>query len=128
MTYDAILHRASGKTAAIAVYVLYLLSIPSLAIFAPLGAALAYLSLRDAAPLAQVHLNEQIRIFWIAFAWGVGLAVISIPAWALTLVLIGFPMLWLIGAAAFAVMVWFTWRSAVGLVRLFEHHAPQRLL
>ena len=123
--YDAIVPRTSGMTAAIAVYALYILSIPSLAIFAPIGFVVALVARRDASPLAVAHFNDQIRIFWIALAWGVVVFTASILAWMLTIVLIGFPLLWLIGAVGFLVMVWFTVRSVIGLLRLLDHASPR---
>ncbi len=71
-----------------------------------------------------MHFDEQIRLFWIAFAWGLGLALASVPAFLLTIVLIGFPMLWLIGLVGFLVMVWFTVKSLFGFLRLLDRRQP----
>jgi len=113
-----------GRTAALVVWGLYLLSIPSAAVFALVGVIVAYVSRDEASPMAYAHFQEQIRLFWIAFAWGVALFLASIPAWMLTIVLIGFPMLWLIGLIGFVVMVWFTVKSLIGLLRLLDRRAP----
>ncbi|MGE3301625.1 MAG: hypothetical protein AB7M12_00750 [Hyphomonadaceae bacterium] len=110
-----------GRTPALLAYGLYLLSIPSAALFAPVGLVIAYASRWRAVGVSRTHLEDQIRIFWIAFAWGALLFLASIPAWILTLVLIGIPLLWLIWAAGFVVMLWFTVRSGFGLWRLLSH-------
>lgn len=116
--------REEGRTAALAVWALYLLSIPSFAAFALVGVIVAYASRSGATGLARAHMEDQIRIFWIAFWWAVGLAVLSVVAWALTVVLIGFALLWILGAIGFVVMIWFTIKSLFGLIRLLDNRAP----
>lgn len=113
-----------GRTQAFAGYGLYLLSVPSLAIFAPVGAAIAWFTRNDAAPLARAHLDEQLRLFVIAAMWAVALFALSIPAWLLTIILIGIPLLWAIALAGFVVMVWFTAKSAIGLLKLLGGEMP----
>ncbi|MBU6373047.1 MAG: hypothetical protein KJS97_09985 [Alphaproteobacteria bacterium] len=113
-----------GRISALAVWGLYLLSIPSFAVFALVGVIVAYVQRDGSGALAGRHFDAQIRLFWIAFAWGVALFFASIAAWALTIVLIGFPLLWLIGVAGFIVMVWFTVKSVFGLVRLLDGRGP----
>lgn len=108
------------RPAAMAAWVLYLLSIPSLALFAPVGAAVAYFSRRDAGGIVRSHLDAQVRLFLIACIWGVALFLLSIPAMVLTVVLIGFPLLWLIGLVGFGVMIWFTVKSLLNLLRLID--------
>ena len=109
-----------GRGNALAVYVLYLLSIPSFAVFALIGVIVALVSKDEAGPIARSHLNDQVRIWWIAFWWTVGLALAALVGWLLTLVLIGFAVLWLIGILAFLVAAWFTIKSIFGLMRLLE--------
>jgi uncharacterized membrane protein len=109
-----------GRGAAFAVYVLYLLSIPSAALFALVGVIVALASRDGASPLARSHLDDQIRVWMIAFWWGVFLAIAAIVGALLTIVLIGFPILWLVGAMGFGVMLWFTIKSALGLLALLD--------
>jgi uncharacterized membrane protein len=109
-----------GRGAAFAVYVLYLLSIPSAAVFALIGVIVALVAQDDAGPLAKSHLRDQIRIWWIAFWWAVGLALAALIGWLLTLVLIGFAVLWVIGIIGFIVAVWFTVKSFFGLLALLD--------
>ena len=48
------------------------------------------------------------------------LPIAGIVGWTLTIVLIGFPILWIVGALGFLVMVWFTIKSALGLLALLD--------
>src|SRR5690349_1870841 len=110
-----------GRLSAIIVYALYLLSIPSAAIFALLGVIVALAAKDGAGPLARSHLNDQIRIWFIAFWWAIGIALLAVIGAILTLVLIGFPILWLCGILGFCVMVWFTIKSFLGLLALLDN-------
>jgi uncharacterized membrane protein len=102
------------------VYILYLLSIPSLAIFALVGVILAFVARGDATGVARTHLDDQVRIWFVAFWWHVGLAIIFGLGLVLTLVLIGFPIIWLVGIAWFILMIWFTIKSLLGLLALLD--------
>ena len=115
---------SGGRTAPFIVYALYLLSIPSAAIFALIGVIVAYAARAGASPAARPHIEEQIRIWWIAFAWGVALFVVAMLGWLLTFILIGFPILWIAAGLGFIVMVWFTAKSALGLIALLDDRAP----
>ena len=110
----------AGRGAAFLVYVLYLLSIPSAAIFALIGVIVALSSRDGASPVARSHLDDQIRIWTVAFWWGVFLVVATIIGAILAVVLIGFPILWVAGGLGFLVMVWFTIKSALGLLALMD--------
>ena len=109
-----------GRGAAFLVYGLYLLSIPSAAIFALIGVIVALSSRDGAGPLARSHLDDQIRIWMIAFWWGVALVIAAMVGALLAVILIGFPILWLVGVLGFLVMVWFTIKSALGLLALLD--------
>jgi len=113
-----------GRAASLAVWVLYLLSIPSATVFAIVGVVVAYTQRASAGPLARAHFDEQIRLFWIMFVWAAALLVGTIIAGILTIVLIGFPILWLIGIVGFVIMVWFTVKSVFGLARLLDDRGP----
>ena len=110
----------AGRGAAFLVYVLYLLSIPSAAIFALIGVIVALSSRDGASPLARSHLDDQIRIWMIAFWWGVFVVVATIIGAILAVVLVGFPILWIAAGLGFLVMVWFTIKSALGLLALMD--------
>lgn len=112
--------QSAGRGAAFLVYGLYLLSIPSAAIFALIGVIVALSSRDGASPLVRSHLDDQIRIWMIAFWWGLFLLVAAVVGALLTIVLIGFPILWIVGGLGFLMMVWFTIKSALGLLALMD--------
>ena len=109
-----------GRSTAFIVYVLYLLSIPSAALFALVGVIVALAGRDGAGPIARSHLDDQVRIWFVAFWWAVGLALFAIIGGILTIVLIGFPILWVVGILCFVVMLWFTIKSVLGLVALLD--------
>jgi uncharacterized membrane protein len=114
----------SGRLSAIAVYGLYLLSIPSAAILALVGVIVAYATRDGAGPLARAHLNDAIRIWWVAVWWAVAGAVIFAIGALLAVVLIGFPIMWLGGIVAFVGFVWFTVKSLLALLKLLDNRNP----
>jgi len=127
MTYPETSQAAAfetGRGTAFVAYVLFLLSIPSAALFALIGVIVAYVGRDGATGLARAHLEAQIRLWWTAFWWGVALAIAGVISTMLTVVLIGFPMLWIVGLIAFIVMVWFTVKAGLGLIRLIDGRGP----
>lgn len=120
MSVNATSYPEAGRGAAFVVYVLYLLSIPSLAVFALIGLLVALFSRGGAGPLARSHLNDQIRVWFIAFWWEIGLALLALVGVILSLVLIGIPILWLAAGLGFCVMVWFTIKALLGLLALMD--------
>lgn len=123
MTNTAIDNEA-GRMSAIAVYVLYLLSIPSAAILALVGVIVAYATRDGASNLARAHLNEAIRIWWVAVWWAVAGAVLIGIGLLLTVVLVGFPIMWIGGIIAFIGFVWFTVKSLLALLKLLDNRNP----
>ena len=61
----------SGRAAAFVVYILYLLSIPSAGVLALAGVLVALLCQHGANGVSLAHLRDQVRIWGIAFIWGV---------------------------------------------------------
>ncbi|MFT3729255.1 MAG: hypothetical protein QM759_15640 [Terricaulis sp.] len=116
-------HQA-GRGAAILCYGLFLFSIPSAAVFALIGVIVALCSIDGSAPLARAHLQNQVHIWMVAFWWWVGLLIVGLIGSILTIVLIGFPILWVVGVLGFLVMVWFTIKSALGLLALLDGREP----
>jgi uncharacterized membrane protein len=120
MTMPSTLPESAGRSAAFLVYCLYLLSIPSAGIFALVGVILALSARADASPAARTHLDDQIRIWFVSFWWHVGLAIVWMLGMVLTIVIIGFPILLIVGLLWFILMVWFTIKSALGLMALLD--------
>ncbi|QGZ93973.1 putative membrane protein [Terricaulis silvestris] len=102
------------------VYVLYLLSIPSFALFALVGVIVALAGRDGAGPLARSHLDDQVRVWFVAFWWAIGLAVIALVGWITVFIGIGILILWLVAIVGFIVMVWFTVKSFLGLLALLD--------
>jgi uncharacterized membrane protein len=111
-----------GRATAVVVYVLYLLSIPSFAFFALVGVIVALLGRGGAGPIARSHLDDQVRIWFVAFWWAVGLAILWVIGAVLVLAFgLGLLVWWLIGVVAFVVMLWFTIKSLLGLLALIDN-------
>ncbi|MBI1186770.1 MAG: hypothetical protein GC206_05470 [Alphaproteobacteria bacterium] len=122
--FQAIEHGRDNRMAALAVYGLYALTIPTAATLAIVGVIVAYVARGGAEPIARAHFDRQIRMFWMTALWGAVLFLLSLPAWILTLVLIGIPMLWPLGAVWFLVLAWLTIASVFGALRLWRGAAP----
>lgn len=111
-----------GRTTAFLVYVLYLLSIPSAALFALVGVIVALSGRAGAGPVARSHLDDQIRIWFIAFWWAIGLAIASVIGFVLIFAFgLGLLVWWFVGIVAFVVMLWFTIKSLLGLLALIDN-------
>lgn len=109
-----------GRATAFIAYALYLLSIPSAGILALVGLIVAYVGRDEATGAARTHIEEQIRVWWIAFWWGVAIVLGYIVGGALTVVLVGIPILILAWFAALVVGIWFTVKSLFGLIALLD--------
>lgn len=123
MTETSIHRSDAGRLSAIIAYALYLLSIPSAGVFALIGVIFAYVGRDGAGPLARSHLDNAVHVWWVAFAWGVACVLGWIIGGALTIVLIGFPIIWLFMVIGFIVAVWFTIKSLLGLLALLDNRA-----
>lgn len=109
-----------GRGTAFIAYALYLLSIPSAGILALVGLIVAYVGRDEATGVARSHIEEQIRVWWVAFWWGVAIAVGYIVGGALAVVLVGIPILMLAWLAALIVGIWFTVKNLFGLIALLD--------
>lgn len=110
-----------GRGSAVLVYVLYLLSIPSAAVLALIGVIVALSAKDGAGPLARSHLDYQVRIWFTSFWWTVVLLVLTVVGGVLTVVLVGFPILWVAGIGFFVIFIWFTVVSLLGLLALLDN-------
>jgi uncharacterized membrane protein len=109
-----------GRSSAFIVYVLYLLSIPSAAIFALFGVILALAAKDGSGPLARSHLSYQTRIWFTAFWWTIALAIVAVIGW-ITFIIGGFLLVWLAGLGALILYLWFTVVSFLGLLALMDN-------
>jgi uncharacterized membrane protein len=109
--------REEGRMAAVAVWGLYLLSLPSANILVIVGLIVAYAARGGATGLARQHMDAQIGLFWSVFWWTIALWV-AIAVCVVTVILI--PLAFLFGLALLLLTVWFTVKSVLGLIRLLD--------
>lgn len=122
-------HESEGKPAALIAWGLYILSLPSANLLVIVGLIVAYAGRSGATGVARAHIDAQIGLFWSVFWWTillwVGIAIclasfFAAPPTGLVLI----PLALLLGLALFFLTVWFTIKSIIGLIRLFEDRAP----
>ena len=113
-----------GRTAAIATWALYILSIPSFAVLVLVGLVVAYAARGSASGLALQHIDAQIRLFWSTFMWTIIFSVLWLVSLLLSTIVIGIPFLFVFWGALFLLMVWFTVKSIFGLINLLADRAP----
>ncbi|HEY3812540.1 MAG TPA: hypothetical protein VGL66_04895 [Caulobacteraceae bacterium] len=111
----------SGKTAALVVYVLFLLSLPSIGLLMFLGVIVAYFQRGSATDWVRTHFTHQIKVFWATFWWtalGIVLWLIAIPLYLAfglgALIHLG------IGVAGVILAIWFHLVSLIGILRLVQ--------
>jgi uncharacterized membrane protein len=112
-----------GRASAFIVYGLDLLSIPSAALFALLGVIVALAARNGAGPLARAHLDYQIRIWFTAFWWTIGLAILAAIGVITAIIGVGFLLIWLACLGAFILYLWFTVVSFLGLLALLDNRS-----
>lgn len=122
---DPDLHRGSsvtgssqGKVAAMAAWVLFILSIPSANVLVLVGLVVSYVARGSSSGVARQHIEAQIRLFWSVFWWTIvawiGMAISGLAS----LILIGIPFFFLFLLMWFLLSVWFTVKSVLGLLAL----------
>ena len=122
-------HESAGKPAAMIVWVLYLLALPSANLLAIVGMLVAASTRGGATGLARQHLDRQLKLFWTSAVINIVLTVIcmvgivslaidlSQAAWLLPLTVVS-------GLALIGLTLWFTVRSAIGALSLSRDRAP----
>lgn len=114
-------HPSEGKPAAVAAWVLYILSIPSANLLVIVGLVVAYVARGSATGVARQHIDAQIALFWSVFWWTIGLWVLTIVCFlSVILFLVGFVFLLLL----FVLSVWFTVKSIIGVLNLLQDKPP----
>lgn len=108
-----------GRPAAAVVWVLYILSIPSVGALAIVGLIVAYVARGTARGWIVSHFDQQVRIFWQSFWWHIlpwiVVAIITVAAGPVGLVTIIIPL-----AINVILFVWFTVKSVFGLISLLQ--------
>lgn len=122
-------HESAGKPAAMIVWVLYLLALPSANLLAIVGMLVAASARGGATGLARQHLDRQLKLFWTSAVINIVLTAIcmvgivslamdlSQAAWLLPLTVVS-------GLALIGLTLWFTVRSAIGALNLSRNRAP----
>lgn len=108
----------AGKPLALAVYVLYLLSVPSVFTLLLVGWVIAFVMRKDAAGWVRTHYDNQVRMGWTLLWWTIGLAILTGVGMLLSPVLIGLPIWGLAILLGFVVAIWLVLKSVLGLVAL----------
>lgn len=122
-------HESAGKPAAMIVWVLYLLALPSANLLAIVGMLVAASARGGATGLARQHLDRQLKLFWTSAVINIVLTAIcmvgivslamdlSQAAWLLPLTVVS-------GLALIGLTLWFTVRSAMAALHLARDRAP----
>lgn len=116
-TRDHELMAEEGRPAAAIVWLLYILSIPSVGTLVLVGLVVAYVARGSAQGWVRSHFDQQIRIFWQSFWWHV---VPWVVIGLLCLVLIGWLFIWVPVVISFVLLIWFTVKSVFGLIALIQ--------
>lgn len=112
---------SEGKPAALIAWALYILSIPSANILVIIGLVVAYAARDSSTGVARNHIDAQIRLFWSVFWWTIALWVLIAISAVASILLIGIPFLLVFLALWFLLSVWFTVKSVLGLINLFQN-------
>ncbi|HWE46699.1 MAG TPA: hypothetical protein VG407_11800 [Caulobacteraceae bacterium] len=111
----------NGKTAALVIYVLYLLSLPSIGLLMFAGVIFAYIRRGSAVDWVRTHYDHLIKVFWTTFWWTVLGGVLWFVAVPLYLVFgLGALIHGAIAIGAVILAVWFHLVSLIGILRLVQ--------
>jgi uncharacterized membrane protein len=122
-------HESAGKPAAMIVWVLYLLALPSANLLAIVGMLVAASARGGATGLARQHLDRQLKLFWTSAVINIVLTgtcmvgIVSLAmdpsqaAWLLPLTVVS-------GLALIGLTLWFTVRSAMAALNLARDRVP----
>lgn len=110
-----------GKVGALIAWALFLLSIPSANVLVLVGLVVSYVTRNTAVGVARQHIEAQIALFWSVFWWTVAAWVAIIVSAIASVVLVGIPFLILSLLIWFLISVWFTVKSALGLINLLQN-------
>lgn len=122
--FERELHEDEGKPAAIIVWVLYLLAIPSANTLALVGLVVAYAARGRSSGWVRAHFDAQIALFWGCIFWFIALCILLVVAAVFSLALIGIPFLIAGVIALVALYIWFTVKSVFGLIASLGDRAP----
>lgn len=113
-----------GRPAAAVVWLLYLLAIPSANLLAVVGVVVAYAARGSSTGWVRAHFDQQIMLFWSVIVWFIVLSVLIFLSAVASVIVIGIPFLLLFLAAMLVLFIWFTVKSALGLINVIQSRAP----
>jgi len=122
-------HASEGKPAAMVVWLLYVLALPSANLLAIAGMLMALSSRGGTTGLPRRHMDRQIRLFWSAALLNLFLTAACVSA-IVGLVMDPDKAAWLLplavitGLGLIASTLWFSIRSLIGLFNLGRDRAP----
>lgn len=122
-------HESAGKPAAMIVWVLYLLALPSANLLAIVGMLVAASARGGATGLARQHLDRQLKLFWTSAVINIvltGICMVGIVSLAMDLSQAAWllPLTVVSGLALIGLTLWFTVRSAIAALNLARDRAP----
>jgi uncharacterized membrane protein len=123
------IHESAGKPAAMIVWVLYVLALPSANLLAIVGMLVAASARGGATGLARQHLDRQLKLFWTSAVINIvltGICMVGIVSLAMDLSQAAWllPLTVVSGLALIGLTLWFTIRSAIGALNLARDRAP----
>ena len=111
----------TGKTPALVVYVLFLLSLPSIGLLMFVGVIIAYFQRGSASDWVRSHLTHQIKVFWATFWWTVLGVILWVVAWPFYLAFgLGAAIHFALFIGGVILAIWFHLVSLIGLLRLVQ--------
>lgn len=122
-------HESAGKPAAMIVWALFLLALPSANLLAIVGMLVAFSARGGATGVARHHLDHQLKMFWTSAVFNVvltGVCMVGIVSLAMDLTQAAWllPLTVISGLALIVLTLWFTVRSAIGALNLARDRAP----
>ena len=112
--------KAEDRALPAIVYALYIVSVPSAFVTAIIGLIIAYMARKGAGPINQSHYDFQIATFWKSIWWAIIAFVLFGIGVALSILLVGIPIVMLALAIGALIGVWLIVRCVLGLMHLFK--------
>jgi uncharacterized membrane protein len=116
----------NDKTYVVGVYALFLLGFFTGFVTTVIGLIMAYMLKGGAGPRAYSHYVFAIRTFWLSLVLGLIAALVLAIGCALSVILIGIPILILAGIGCCALPIWFVVRCVIGLIAALDDRPYER--
>jgi uncharacterized membrane protein len=113
-------HEGEGKAAALIAWALYILSIPSAALLAPVGLVVAYAARGSATGIPRQHLDAAIRLFWSVFWWTILTGALIVVSVLLSWLILPIVLIFILWGVLILIAVWFTVKSVLGVINLLQ--------